>query len=148
MASFSQLIIMGNLTRDPELRMTPKGTAIANLSIAYNTGHGDQERTAFVDCTAFGKIAEMIAKRYQKGANVFLTGELVMDTWEDKQTNERRSKLKMNIRDARLLGSKQEAGGADEGDDDHRAPRPAFAGGGGRAPSSRPDKDLEEDVPF
>lgn len=98
MASFNKVILAGNLTRDPELRHTPKGTAVAKLGLAVNrswtteTGEKREEAT-FVDVDAFGKQAETIAKFLRKGRSILVEGRLRMETWDDKATGAKRSKL-------------------------------------------------------
>ena len=98
MASFNKVILMGNLTRDPELRYTPKGTAIARLGVAVNrrwTSEGGEQReeTTFVDVDAFGKQAETLGQYMKKGRPIFIEGRLRLDSWEDKNTGQKRSKL-------------------------------------------------------
>jgi len=98
MASFNKVILCGNLTRDPELKYTPKGTAIARLGLAMNrkwkTESGEsKEEVTFVDVDAFGKQAETLAQYLKKGRAVLIEGRLKLDQWEDKNTNEKRSKL-------------------------------------------------------
>ena len=98
MASFNKVILVGNLTRDPELRYTPKGTAIAKIGLAVNrtwtseTGEKKEEVT-FVDVDAFGRQAEIIGQYMKKGRPFLVEGRLQLDQWEDKQTNQKRSKL-------------------------------------------------------
>src|ERR1700746_3873819 len=98
MANFNKVILAGNLTRDPELRYTPKGTAVAKIGLAINrtwkteTGETKEEVT-FVDVDAFGRQAETIGQYLKKGRPVLIEGRLKYDTWEDKQTNQKRSKL-------------------------------------------------------
>src|SRR5512138_1837499 len=98
MASFNQVILVGNLTRDPELRYTPKGTAIAEFGLAINRTWKDEsgetkEEVTFVDINAFGRQAEVIGQYLKKGRPVLVEGRLKLDTWEDKQTNQKRSRL-------------------------------------------------------
>lgn len=98
MASFNKVILMGNLTRDPELRYTPKGTAVAKLGLAVNRVWRDaegqqQDETTFVDVDAFGKQAETIGQYMQKGRPILVEGRLKLDQWEDKNSGQRRSKL-------------------------------------------------------
>src|SRR5688572_6388876 len=98
MANFNKVILAGNLTRDPELRYTPKGTAVAKIGLAINrtwrTETGEQkEEATFVDVDAFGKTAETIGQYFKKGRPILIEGRLRYETWEDKQTNQKRSKL-------------------------------------------------------
>lgn len=110
MASFNKVIIAGNLTRDPEMRYTPKGTAIASLSIAVNrrwTGEDGQQReeVTYVDVEAFGKQAETISQYLKKGGGLLVEGRLRLDQWEDKQTGQKRSKLGVVLEGFTFLGS-------------------------------------------
>ena len=99
MANFNKVILAGNLTRDPELRYTPKGMAIAHLGMAVNrtwkteTGESKEEAT-FVDIDAFGRQAEVIAQYVKKGRPLLVEGRLKLDQWEDKNTHQKQSKLK------------------------------------------------------
>src|ERR1051326_6969901 len=90
MANFNKVILAGNLTRDPELRYTPKGTAIAKFGLAINrswrTETGEmKEEVTFVDIDAFGKQAETIGKYFKKGRPMLMEGRLKLDQWDDKQ---------------------------------------------------------------
>ena len=102
MASFNKVILAGNLTRDPELRYTPKGTAIAKLSMAVNrrwTGEDGQSReeVTYVDIDAFGKQAEVISQYLKKGRPIFVEGRLKLDQWDDKNTGQKVSKLRVHL---------------------------------------------------
>lgn len=98
MPSFNKVILCGNLVRDPELKYTPKGTAICRIGLAVNRTWTDQggekkEEVTFVDCDSFGKTAETIQKYLTKGKPLLVEGQLKLDTWTDKATNQPRSKL-------------------------------------------------------
>lgn len=150
MANFNKVILAGNLTRDPELRYTPKGTAIARITLAINrnwrTETGEQkEEVTFVDVDAFGKQAETIGQYLKKGRPLLVEGRLKYDTWDDKQTGQKRSKLGVVLEGFQFMdsGNRGEAGGAPA------APRPA------RAATPQPaeiDSDMppqeSDDVPF
>jgi single-strand DNA-binding protein len=146
MASFNKVILMGNLTRDPELRYTPKGTAIARIGLALNrswrTETGEQrDETTFVDVDAFGRQAETISQYLKKGNPLLVEGRLRLDTWEDKQTNQKRSKLGVVLESFRFIGSAQHReGGA--GAEPQRA-RAAEA-----PPEPAEEAPPEDDVPF
>lgn len=120
MANFNKVILAGNLTRDPELRYTPKGLAIAKIGLAINrrwTGEtGEQrEEVTFVDVDAFGKQAETIAQYLKKGRPILLEGRLKLDQWDDKQTGQKRSRLGVVLENFQFLDSgnrSSEAGGA------------------------------------
>ncbi len=91
--------LSGNLTRDPEIRFTSSGTAVCDISIAvnrrYKSGEETKEEVTFVDVTFWAKTAEIVGKYFTKGKPIYIEGRLEMDTWEDKQTGAKRSKLKV-----------------------------------------------------
>jgi len=98
MSSYNKVILMGNLTRKPELRFTGSGMAICKFGLAINRRFKDQsgewkEEPTFVDVTIFGKRGEAFAKYHDKGKPAFIEGSLRYDTWDDKQSGEKRSKL-------------------------------------------------------
>lgn len=100
MANLNKVLLLGNLTRDPELRYTPKGTAVADIGVAINRvwtneQNQRQEETTFVDITLWGRQAEIAQQYLTKGRGVFIEGRLQMDTWEDKASGQKRSKLKV-----------------------------------------------------
>lgn len=114
--NLNKLMLAGNLTRDPELKYTAKGSAICAFGIAVNrewkTETGDKkEEVTFVDVTAFGKQAELIAQYLKKGNPLFLEGRLKLDQWDDKQTGQKRSKLGVVLESFQFLprGEKQQA---------------------------------------
>lgn len=155
MANVNKVILIGNLTRDPEVRHTPKGTAVGDIALAINRAYtaenGEKrEDTTYVDVTLWGRTAEIAQQYLRKGRPVYIEGRLQMDTWEDKSTGQKRSKLKVVAEALQLLGGRGEgesgAGGAarrpDEGYNDDRPPprsEPSSAG------QSGPDDD---DIPF
>ncbi|MGA2499547.1 MAG: single-stranded DNA-binding protein [Tepidisphaeraceae bacterium] len=111
MASFNRVLLLGNLTRDPVLRYLPNQTAVADFGLACNrkfrTASGeDKEEVLFVDCTAWGKQAEVINQYCQKGRPLFIEGRLKLDQWEDKNGGGKRSKLTVVIENFQLLGSR------------------------------------------
>lgn len=114
MSSFNRVILLGNVTRDPEVRYTPKGSAVTELGIAvnrqYSTEGGEKrEETTFVDVTLWGRTAEVAAQFLKKGRPVLIEGRLQLDTWEDKQTGQKRSKLRVVGENMHLLGGRPEA---------------------------------------
>lgn len=153
MASFNKVILVGNLTRDPELRYTPKGTAIAKLGVAVNrtwtseTGE-KKEETTFVDVDVFGRTAENVGQYLRKGSPLLVEGRLRLDTWEDKQTNQKRSKLSVVAETIQFLGSPR--GGPESGASNAPArpatTPPAAAAPGAAGPEIPPTE--EDDVPF
>lgn len=109
MPSFNKVILMGNLTRDPDLRYTPKGTAVARITVAVNrtwrTETGElREEATFVDVDAYSKQAELIAKYFKKGNPILVEGRLRQHSWEDKQTNQKRSVLRVELDSFSFVG--------------------------------------------
>src|SRR5437667_1679914 len=140
MASFNKVILLGNLTRDPEVRYTPKASAVADLGIAVNRQHtldtGEKrEEVTFVDVTFWGRTAEVAGEYLKKGRSVFIEGRLQLDTWDDKQSGQKRSKLKVIGETMQMLGSPRSGGagnGGEEGDGagrDGKPSRPPTSGG-------------------
>jgi single-strand DNA-binding protein len=157
MASFNKVILAGNLTRDPELRYTPKGTAVAKLGIAVNrnwtTETGEKrEEVTFVDVDAFGKQAEVISQYLRKGRSILIEGRLKLDSWDDKQTGQKKSKLGVVLESFSFLdsGNRTEGGAPTASASPAPASRPARPAPS--APSSAPESDGpppdDDDVPF
>jgi single-strand DNA-binding protein len=116
MASFNKVILMGNLTRDPETRFTQGGMAVVNFSLAVNERYQGsdgqwQDRATYVDVTMFGKRGEAFAKFHTKGKAAFIEGKLRLDTWEDKNGGGKRSKLYVVGDNWEFVGSGREGGG-------------------------------------
>jgi single-strand DNA-binding protein len=113
MASFNKAIVMGNLTRDVELRHIPSGTAVADIGVAVNDRKkvGDEwvDETTFVDVTLWGRTAEVAAEYLSKGSPVFVEGKLKQDSWEDKESGQKRSKIKIVADRMQLVGGKSDA---------------------------------------
>ena len=115
MASFNKVILVGNLTRDPELRYTPKGMAIAKVGLAVNrnwtteTGEKKEEVT-FVDIDIFGRTAENVSQYMRKGSPILIEGRLRLDQWDDKQTGQKRSKLAVVAEVVQFLGGPRTEG--------------------------------------
>jgi single stranded DNA-binding protein len=112
MASYNRVVLLGNCTRDPEVKYTPKGTAVTELGLAvnryYSTDGGEKrEETTFVDVTLWGRPAEIAGEYIKKGRPVMIEGRLQLDTWDDKQTGQKRSKLKVIGENLQLLGAHQ-----------------------------------------
>lgn len=109
MPNLNKVQIMGNVTRDIEVRQTPNGTAVADIGLAINRKSKEgQEETTFVDVTLWGRVAEVVGQYSGKGQPLFVEGRLQMDTWEDKESGAKRSKLKVVGENIQLLGSKNE----------------------------------------
>lgn len=153
MASFNQVTLLGNLTRDPELKYTPSGKCIAEFGLAvnrkYTTESGEKkEETTFVDITFFAKTAEVVGKYLRKGDPVLLTGRLKLDQWEDKNGGGKRSKLSVVGDSMQLIGQprgedrQQQA--APQPQQHERPARPQSPISAGRPAHTVPD----DDVPF
>src|SRR5947207_2016074 len=144
MANFNKVILAGNLTRDPELRYTPKGMAIAKLGLAINrtwkneAGETKEEAT-FVDVDAFGRTAEVIGQYLKKGRPILIEGRLRLDQWDDKQTGQKRSKLGVVLESFQFMDSGRGGDGAGGGDSGFRR--------GGSAPAAAPAAAPANDVP-
>ena|SRR2546423_5315285 len=148
MASFNKVILLGNLTRDPEVRYTPKGTAVTELGMAvnrvYTAENGEKrEETTFVDVTLWGRTAEIAGEYLKKGRPVFIEGRLQLDTWDDKQSGQKRSKLKVVGEGLQLLGGRPSGGGG--GGDEEGGSRSSRPAPPPKAAASEPD---EDEIPF
>ena len=154
MANFNKVILAGNLTRDPELRYTPKGTAIASFGLAINrrwkseTGEMKEEVT-FVDVDAFARQAEVVAQYMKKGRPFLVEGRLKLDQWEDKNTHQKQSKLKVVLEGFSFIDTKGPDGGVPS-DAPRARPAAAPAAPAGATASAEPESSEPEqdDVPF
>ena len=149
MASYNKVLLMGNLTRDPEVKYTPKGTALANLGLAvnrvYTTESGEQkEEVTFVDIEVWGRQAETAGQYLSKGRPVFVEGRLKLDSWEDKESGQKRNKLKVVAERVQFLGAPR--GGAEFKDEAPAGAGAAPSRPAGRSarPSSPPARDAAE----
>ena len=150
MASFNKVILLGNLTRDPEVRYTPKGTAVTDLGLAvnrtYTADNGEKrEEVTFVDVTFWGRTAEVAGEYLKKGRPVFIEGRLQLDSWDDKQSGQKRTKLKVIGENMQMLGSPRGAGGGggdEEGSGGMRSSRPAAP------PKAAPSAPDDDEIPF
>ncbi|MEO1007210.1 MAG: single-stranded DNA-binding protein [Planctomycetota bacterium] len=145
--SFNRVFLMGNLTRDPEVRHTPQNTAVANIGLAvnrrYRTQSGEnREETTFVDCEAWGRSAEVMAQYLKKGRPVFVEGRLKLDQWQDQQGNNR-SKLKVVIENFQFVDSREGGGGGGGGDYSS-----ASSGGGQQGNYDAQPVPPDDDIPF
>lgn len=119
MASLNKVFLIGNLTRDPEARVTPKGTTICQFGIAVSRkfkdeGGAQREETCFVDVEAWGKQGEAVVKYLTKGKPCLVEGRLKLDTWEDKTSGQKRSKLKVVLENVQFLGARGEGSEAQD----------------------------------
>ena len=154
MASFNKVILLGNLTRDPEIRYTPKGSAVCDLGFAvnrvYTLDSGEKrEEVTFVDVVLWARLAEIAGEYLKKGRPVFIEGRLQLDTWDDKQSGQKRSKLRVIGETMQLLGSRPSAGAApaEAGDEG----RPSKTSGKAAAPPPKSGAAAEPDddeIPF
>jgi single-strand DNA-binding protein len=120
MASFNKVILLGNLTRDPEVRYTPKGSAVCDLGLAVNRTYtldsGEKrEEVTFVDVVLWARLAEIAGEYLKKGRPVFIEGRLQLDTWDDKQSGQKRSKLRVIGETMQLLGGRPPGAGGGSG---------------------------------
>ncbi|HZE13797.1 MAG TPA: single-stranded DNA-binding protein [Chthoniobacterales bacterium] len=150
MASFNKVILLGNLTRDPEVRYTPKGTAVTDLGLAvnrtYTADNGEKrEEVTFVDVTFWGRTAEVAGEYLKKGRPVFVEGRLQLDSWDDKTSGQKRTKLKVIGENMQMLGAPRgggSGGGDEESSGGSRASRPA------PPPKAAPSAPDEDEIPF
>jgi len=158
MASVNKVILIGNVTRDPEVKYTPKGSAVTEIGMALNRSYtadsGEKrEEVTFVDVTLWGKTAEIAGQYLKKGRPVYIEGRLQLDSWDDKQTGAKRSKLRVVGETMQFLGSRQDGEGGGSGgqssggsrrSSSSESPRGDYGGGGGSdAPAPEDD-----DIPF
>ncbi len=161
MAYLNKVFLIGNLTRDPELRVTPKGTAICQFGLAVNRQFKDEsgqtrDETAFIDIEAWGKQGELVSKYLTKGSPAMVEGRLKLDQWEDKTSGQKRSKLKVVLENVQFLSSgRGPAGGPGAGGEegiDQTAPAerhvPPARGGPRNTPPAAAPENIDEDVPF
>jgi single-strand DNA-binding protein len=151
MANFNKVILAGNLTRDPELRYTPKGTAVAEFGVAVNrnwrTESGEnREEILFVDIVAYARTAEVIGQYFKKGRPILIDGRLKLDTWEDKQSGQKRSKHRVVLEGFQFIDGGR--GDASSGDSPRSRPAAPAAGASPAAAESDGPPPEDDDVPF
>ena len=158
MANLNKVMLIGNLTRDPELRHTPKGSAVAEISLAINRNWTNdqgqkQEDTTFVEVTLWGRQAELAQQYLTKGRPIFVEGRLQLDSWDDKETGKKRSKLRVIGESFQFIDSKP-GGGGGGGDYSERPQQSSSApqqrSGPPQGASAAPANDYQEDddIPF
>lgn len=157
MANFNKVLLMGNLTRDVEMRHTQSGMALAKFGMAINrkwSQNGEQkESTCFVDLTAWGRQAEVLSQYVKKGSQLFVEGRLEYSTWESQDDGKKRSKLEVVVENFQFIGSARggaggAGGGGEEGGGERRA---GGGGGGGRKPAQAAEGQGDVDygdIPF
>jgi len=121
MPSYNKVMVMGHLTRDLEMKFTPGGMAVASFGMACNRKFKDgktgemREDVTFIEMECWSKAAETLNQYVKKGSALFVEGRLKLDTWDDKSTGQKRSKLKVVVENFQFVGGKSEAGGAGAG---------------------------------
>ncbi|WP_299466561.1 single-stranded DNA-binding protein [uncultured Gimesia sp.] len=159
MASFNKVILVGNLTRDPQVRYTPGGSAVAEIGLAVNRSWFDKnsnsrkEETTFVDVTLWGRTAEVASEYLTKGRSVLIEGRLHLDQWDDKESGQKRSKLKVVGENMTMLGGKGETGGGGNSGGGYASGGNAPSQGGSSGPpdsfyDDAPGGAPDDDVPF
>lgn len=172
MANYNKVILMGNLTRDPELRYTSSNLPVAQIGLAVNDRVKNrqteqwEERANFFNCVAFGRTAEVLNQYLRKGRPLFIEGQLRYDSWEDKETGAKRSKVEVVINNFEFIdgrggddapgGSRGGSGGGGDGDSGGNyggGGGGGYSGGGGQrpappGPSGPPIDDPGDDIPF
>lgn len=154
MPNLNKVQLMGNLTRDPETKYTPKGTCVISFALAinrrYTTESGEKrEETTFVDIEAYGRVAETIAEYVKKGDPLYVEGRLKLDQWDDKQTGQKRSRMKVITDAFQFLGLRKRED--DQGGQDYAPPAREGRPAPQRPPRPPADPDLDaapDDIPF
>ena len=157
MPSYNKVILMGNLTRDPEMRYLPSNTAVAQIGLAVNDRWKDKQsgewkdKANFIDCEAFGNTAENINKFFSKGRPILIEGKLRLDQWEDQSGN-KRSKLKVVIDRFEFVGGREDGqgGGGSRESGGGRGYQSRSNGGGNQGGGNQPPHQAidEDDIPF
>lgn len=152
MASYNRVILLGNLTRDPEVRYTPQGTAVCDVGLAVNERRKNAagewiDEVVYVDVTLWGRTAEVAGEYLTKGSPVLIEGRLRLDTWES-QDGQKRSRLRVVGERMQMLGARGGSEGAGGGSARQR--RPAASAGSSAAADDIPPADIppDDDVPF
>ncbi|MCX6957686.1 MAG: single-stranded DNA-binding protein [Verrucomicrobiae bacterium] len=166
MANLNKVQLIGNITRDPEVKYTPKGSAVTDLGLAinrfYTTETGEKrEEVTFVDVTLWGRQAEIAGEYCKKGRSIYVEGRLQLDSWEDKATGQKRNKLRVVGDSMQLLGPKPGGAAGSSGSDEEggssarysrmesNAPSEKSSAARGAAPAAAaPQPEEEDDIPF
>jgi single-strand DNA-binding protein len=140
MVSFNKVILLGNLTRDPEVRYTPSGTAVASFAIAvnrrYKQGDDTKDEVSYLDIVVFGKQAEACGQYLNKGDAILVDGRLQQRRWDDKETGQKRSKVEVVAQSVNFMPKRSGQG-------------PAVGGRGGAESEPMPEPPVgEDDIPF
>ena len=143
---FSKVIIMGNLTRDPELRSTPSGTQVCSFSVAVNRVYNGNEQVSYFDCSAWGKMGETIAQYCKRGSGILVSGRLDQRSYEDKDGN-KRSRVEITVEDFNFVGGGD--GGSSEGGSSSRGRAKKAAPADEVAPDDISDEPIDlSEIPF
>ena len=156
MANVNKVILIGNVTRDPEVKFTPKGSAVADVGLAINRNYtldnGEKrEETIFVDVELWGRLAEIAGEYAKKGRPIYIEGRLRMDTWEDKTSGQKRSRMKVVGENLQLLGSRPASGGGGGAEEEggHHESRPQRTARPAPAQQQPPQSsEPDDDIPF
>ena len=154
MRGFSKAIITGNLTRDPELRTTPSGSSVCSFSVAVNRTYRDasgeqKESVSFLDCSAWGKLGEMISQYAKKGSSVLVSGRLDQRSWDDKTTGQKRSRVEIIAEDFNFLGSGNRDGSTYSGNNFGGQSANSTSSDSAPVPDDIPEGEIDlSDVPF
>ena len=149
--SLNRVQLIGNLGKDPEVKYTPSGTPVAKLTIATNERFKDksgewQDRTEWHNVVLWQRLAEIAGEYLKKGRPVFIEGRLQLDTWDDKQSGQKRSKLRVIGETMQLLGSRPSGGGGGEGGDEDRGSRSSKPAAPPK--SAAPAAPDDDEIPF
>ena len=154
MRGFSKAIIAGNLTRDPELRTTPSGASVCSFSVAVNRVYRDtsgeqKEDVSFIDCSAWGKLGEMISQYAKRGSGVLVSGRLDQRSWEDKNTGQKRSRVEIVVEDFNFTGNANREGNGGSYQGGSSSSSDSSASGAEDIPDEIPEGEIDlSEVPF
>lgn len=156
MANVNKVILIGNVTRDPEVKFTPKGSAVTDIGMAVNRSYtldnGEKrEEVTFIDVTFWGRQAETIGEYVKKGRSIYVEGRLQLDTWDDKQSGQKRSKLRVIGENFQFLGARPGGSGGGGGDEEgggHHEARPQRTSRPAPAPQPPRSSEPDDDIPF
>lgn len=153
MVLYNKVILMGNLTRDPETRVTPNGLIICKFSIAvnrvFNTQDGERrEEVTYIDCDAFGRQADTISRYMSRGRPIHIEGRLKLDQWDDRNSGEKRSKLGVVVESFQFVGGRDDAASGGSYGDSAPAASEAPSKRAATPPPPPQSNDFDDDVPF
>jgi single-strand DNA-binding protein len=154
MANVNKVILIGNVTRDPEVKFTSKGSAVTDIGLAINRNYtldsGEKrEETTFVDVELWGRLAEIAGEYAKKGRPVYIEGRLRMDTWEDKTSGQKRSRMKVVAESLQLLGSRTDGPARPaSAEESHDSPPPRSSAPARRPAPQAPAELEDDDIPF